>query len=158
MSISNTSSHVPAQNNQDLLAEIFGNGTPSTQSPVAPKSSVNDILGLFGSSELSSSSPAPSFASPPTQTSAFSPVQAQSPPQPSAPAQSRLTSYTAYEKNEMKITLTPQTSAAKPGVVNILARFQVSGGNAATAMNFQAAVPRVRKPSIAAFRRTIDIS
>jgi len=45
----------------------------------------------------------------------------------------------------MKITLTPQVSAAKPGVVNILARFQVSGGNAATAMNFQAAVPRTQQ-------------
>jgi hypothetical protein len=43
----------------------------------------------------------------------------------------------------LKVTLTPQTSAARPGVVNILARFQVSGTNPAIALNFQAAVPKV---------------
>jgi AP-1 complex subunit gamma-1 len=45
----------------------------------------------------------------------------------------------------LKITLTPQTSAARPGLVNILARFQVSGANPANGVNFQAAVPKVRR-------------
>ncbi|KAG1864916.1 adaptin N terminal region-domain-containing protein [Suillus subluteus] len=142
-------------NNQDLLAEIFGSSpavpsstpglTPST-SPQPQKSSVQDILGLFDSSP----SPALSAPAPSSTTSAFTTFspqpQSQAPPQPSPqqqhPPAPRLTSYTAYDKQELKITLTPQTSAARPGVVNIMARFQVSGSNAATGLNFQAAVPK----------------
>jgi AP-1 complex subunit gamma-1 len=142
-------------NNQDLLAEIFGSSpaasfptsgyTPSI-SPQPQKNSVQDILGLFDSS------PSPSPASPahtsptPSAFSTLSPkpqsqAPSRPPPQPSAP---RLTTYTAYDKNDLKITLTPQTSAARPGVVNIMARFQVSNSNTATGLNFQAAVPKVR--------------
>jgi len=129
-----------AQTNNDLLAEIFGGGTstPSNSTPAqSQKSTVDDILGLFGSSTISST---PSQAA---SSSAFSPPQAQPPPpQPPQPPAPRLTSYTAYEKNELKITLTPQTSAAKPGVVVILARFQVTSGVSVTDLNFQAAVPK----------------
>ncbi|KAG6909356.1 clathrin associated protein complex large subunit [Tephrocybe rancida] len=131
-----------AQRNQDLLADIFGSSsaTPTAASPPPSRqTTVDDILGLFGSTNIAPStttSPPPAAAAP----SAFSLVQTQSPPsQPPAP---KLTSYTAYEKNELKITLTPQTNAAKPGVVMILARFQVSGGSAASGLNFQAAVPK----------------
>ncbi|KAJ3826493.1 adaptin N terminal region-domain-containing protein [Lentinula raphanica] len=129
------------------------------------QSTIDDILGLFGNTPsttaattatppasfmAASSPPPPSMASNPL--SAFSIPSSQSPapappaPVPAAaptpPAAPRLTSYTAYEKNSLKITLTPQTSAAKPGVVMILARFQVSGGTPATGLTFQAAVPK----------------
>lgn len=82
-----------------------------------------------------------------TSSSAFSLLETQAPPVPAPqptqpPAAPRLTSYTAYTKNELKITLTPQTSAARPGVVNIMARFQVTGSNVASGLNFQAAVPK----------------
>lgn len=83
------------------------------------------MAGLFGTSQ-----PIAAVAAP-------APV-----PQPAAAPQ--LTSYTAYQKNNLQITLTPQTSAARPGIVNILARFQVSGPGPASAVNFQAAVPKVR--------------
>ncbi|KIJ65135.1 hypothetical protein HYDPIDRAFT_39766 [Hydnomerulius pinastri MD-312] len=144
------------QNNQDLLAEIFGTSTPTSAStspqpslsPQPQKSSVQDILGLFDSSpNPASPAPAPgpgpstsasAFTLPQTQTQTSSP-SSRPPQQPAAP---RLTSYTAYEKNELKITLTPQTSAARPGVVNIMARFQVSGSNTVSGLNFQAAVPK----------------
>ncbi|KAH7924286.1 Adaptor protein complex AP-1 gamma subunit [Leucogyrophana mollusca] len=147
----------PVQNNQDLLLEIFGS-TPAAASPTpsgrAPslspqpqKNSVQDILGLFDSSPslasgVASPAPGPSTNSP----SAFSLPQTQTPSRPpqqqaAAPA-SRLASYTAYDKNELKITLTPQTSAARPGVVKILARFQVTGSTAISGLNFQAAVPK----------------
>ncbi|KAF8636404.1 hypothetical protein AX17_003586 [Amanita inopinata Kibby_2008] len=144
---------LPAQSNQDILAEIFGsttstNSTPSsTTVPTVQKerSTVDDILGLFGSSSAPDAST--SNATPPstsaTTLSAFSLPQTQSPqPQQPAPASSRLTAYTAYETNELKVTLTPQTSSVRPGIVMILARFQVTGGSAATGVNFQAAVPR----------------
>lgn len=148
------------QTNEDLLAEIFGSSTPgpSTVSPAAKsqKSTVDDILGLFGPNPTTSTSTPAQTSSPfftPTQpsTSVFglSPSQSQSPPAPApapAPPQppaARLTAYTAYDQNELKVTLTPQTSAAKPGVVMILARFQVSGSTPATGLTFQAAVPKV---------------
>ncbi|KAG1878591.1 adaptin N terminal region-domain-containing protein [Suillus tomentosus] len=142
-------------NNHDLLAEIFGSSpaapspthgrTPSI-SPQPQKSSVQDILGLFDSSP-SPVSPAPAPSPATSAFATFSPQsQSQAPPRPSPqqqhPPAPRLTSYTAYDKQELKITLTPQTSAARPGVVNIMARFQVSGSNAATGLNFQAAVPK----------------
>ncbi|KAG5724747.1 hypothetical protein E4T56_gene8662, partial [Termitomyces sp. T112] len=133
------------QRNQDLLADIFGTSstTPAAASPAPSRqATIDNILDLFGSSTTitpsTSTSPPPPTAAP--APSAFTLVQTQSPPpQPPAP---KLTAYTAYEKNELKITLTPQTNAAKPGVVMILARFQVTGGNAASGINFQAAVPK----------------
>ena len=145
------------QSNQDLLAEIFGpssttSSAPATaSSPPTQRSKVDDILNLFGTSGNPPSAPAtphtsavpPSYTSPPSSLFTPAPTQAQSPPTPAVTAQSRLTSYTAYDKNDIKITLTPQTSAARPGVVMILARFQVSGSEPATGLSFQAAVPKV---------------
>ncbi|KAG8891356.1 clathrin associated protein complex large subunit, partial [Tulasnella sp. 417] len=138
------------QNTQDLLADIFGSSSepsaPAAPSqPAAPaKSSVNDILGLFDSAPA-----APSITSPTSQpTSTFtSPIatgnplfaalgdlapQPQQQPQPQAvaqqpaPQQARppAQSYIAYEGHELKVSLTPAVSPARPGVVNIMARFQ----------------------------------
>lgn len=133
----------PVQSNHDLLAEIFGSSSTesapaSVPAAAAPKNTVNDILGLFDS-------PAPAAQSAPAASpSAFALPQTQTPPPSQAqPAAPRLTSYPAYDKNELKISLTPQTSAQRPGVVNILARFQVTGSTLATGLNFQAAVPKV---------------
>jgi len=53
-----------------------------------------------------------------------------------------LTTYTAYEKNELKVTLTPQTNPNRPGIVNVLARFQAMGQNAISGLSFQVAVPK----------------
>ncbi|KAL4078785.1 adaptin N terminal region-domain-containing protein [Scleroderma yunnanense] len=137
----------PVQNNQDLLAEIFGSNPSTTsaspQPPSSQKTTVQDILGLFDTPTPLMTAPA--VAS--TSSSSFSLLQTQPQPAPTPqptqpPAAPRLTSYTAYAKNELKITLTPQTSAARPGVVNIMARFQVTGSNAASGLNFQAAVPK----------------
>ncbi|KAF8202544.1 hypothetical protein BJ912DRAFT_945106 [Pholiota molesta] len=138
-----------AQSNQDLLAEIFGGMSMTNTSPppaAAPqRSAVDSIMGLFDTPNVSSPglpTPHPS-AMPPAYSaapaSARAPTQAMSPP---APAQQRLTAYPAYDKNDLKITLTPQTSPTKPGIVMILARFQVSGNQAATGLSFQAAVPK----------------
>lgn len=137
-------------NNQHLLAEIFGSSPASFStssdthhiSSQPQKNSVQDILGLFDSSP----SPASPASVPNFSTSSPKP-QSQPPPRPPPPQQPsvpRLTAYTAYDKHELKITLTPQTAAARPGVVNIMARFQVSGSNTATGLSFQAAVPKVR--------------
>lgn len=151
----NIPSAASAQSNQDLLAEIFGGISMTSTSPspaAAPqRSGVDSIMGLFDTPNISSpglptphpSAMPPSYSAAPA--SAFAPTQAASSPAPApaAPAQQRLTAYPAYDKNDLKITLTPQTSAAKPGIVMILARFQVSGNQAATGLSFQAAVPKV---------------
>lgn len=150
--VANGSVPAVAQNNQDLLAEIFGSSSSPAASSPAPaqsqKSTVQDILGLFDSPSTSSPVPAPDQATPyatsngaPPAFSAFNLAQVQTPP-PQPPAQPRLTAYTAYDKNELRITLTPQTSPQKPGVVNILARFQATGSTSAAGLNFQAAVPK----------------
>jgi len=139
--------HAPVQNNQDLLAEIFGSSSaPAAPSPAqSQKSTVQDILGLFDSPAASTSTPVQAQAQPlPVSNgagSAFSLPQTHTPPPPpQLAAQPRLTAYPAYDKNELRIMLTPQVP--KPGVVNILARFQMAGNTPATGLNFQAAVPK----------------
>lgn len=151
----NGSVPVTGQSNQDLLQEIFGSSStssaPSTASPAqSQKSTVQDILGLFDSPSVPSPVSAPQQSSlfPVSNggqaiSSAFTPPQTHTPPAQQQPSQPRLTAYPAYDKNELKITLTPQTSPTRPGVVNILARFQVTGATPATGLNFQAAVPKV---------------
>lgn len=143
------------QSTQDLLADIFGSSdaTPVT-SPSAPalaKSHAQDIMSLFDSSPATSSpapTPAPaasaggslfdlaSTPSPPPTTRSPPPAPAAARP-PQAP---QLQSYTAYEKNGLKITLTPKVSA-QPGVVQILARF--TSASPVEGVNFQVAVPKV---------------
>ncbi|KAH9970452.1 Adaptor protein complex AP-1 gamma subunit [Russula compacta] len=137
--------------NEDLLAEIFGGSTAtSTTSSPTPasqpqKTTADDILSLFGS-------PAPS-APPPQATPTDAPslfdltftpsvTPAAPPPKPAAP---KLPSYTAYSKNDLLISLTPQRSTTQPGVLDILARFQVKGSTAATGLNFQVAVPKTQQ-------------
>ena len=141
------------------MAKIFGaepsaTATSTSSSPTPQRAAaIDDILSLFGPStnlnNTATSAPStPAFATPsaPTAFSMGQP-QAQSPPVASQPqlasAPRQHTAYTAYDKNDLKITLTPQTSPTKPGTVMILARFQASGSSIVTAMNFQAAVPKV---------------
>ncbi len=141
--------------------ELFGGGSPSPAPNGAPsqRSTIDDILGLFGPGPTASPAPHMGAPSPAPGPSLFDVVSSSSSPPPSlfatstspppsqpapAPSLPRLASYTAYDKNQLKITLTPQTSAAKPGIVLIQARFQVTGGGAAENVTFQAAVPKVR--------------
>ncbi|KAF5338343.1 hypothetical protein D9611_012525 [Ephemerocybe angulata] len=145
---------VNPQSNQDLLAEIFGSSSElatSTSPPAAQpqKSSVDDILGLFGSSSSNSGpvpqtpSALPSYPATPATAvpSTFALPQSATPATPATPSVRKLTEYSAYEKNGLRVTLTPQTSAAKPGIVMILARFQTTGPPV-TGISFQAAVPK----------------
>jgi len=156
-----TSPVARTQNTQDLLADIFGTApaAPTAQPPPAgaPKS-VNDILGLFGGPANGiSGSPAPTqanpYASPPPASNPLFSLDQPSAPasvvpqaaQPPAQVRPAAQSYSAYDNHELKIFLTPQVSAARLGIVNIMARFQVTGANTATNVNFQAAVPRTQQ-------------
>ena len=147
--------------NEDLLAEIFGGSTATSTTTPTPasqpqKTTAADILSLFDS-------PAPSAspqAAPPTAASSLfdlsPPVTTAAPPP--KPATPNLPSYNAYNKNDVVISLTPQRSTTQPGVVDILARFQVKGNVAATGLNFQVAVPKVSSPSSSPFERSCESS
>ncbi|KZT43114.1 Adaptor protein complex AP-1 gamma subunit [Sistotremastrum suecicum HHB10207 ss-3] len=131
-----------AQSTQDLLSEIFGGGSSTSTAPppaTRAKSTIDEITSLFAASPVANQAPAAPAAAP--TNNQFSSL-AGLPSQPSQPPPPPRPSYTAYEKNGLKITLTPQTSAAKPGVVNILVRFQITGDTPASGVNFQAAVPK----------------
>jgi len=130
----------------------FGGGGTSAGPAAAPgktqRSAIDDILGLFDSSpNTGTATPPPASVTPQPVASLFdmTPTPAAPSPQPVAPAAPKLPGYTAYDKNNLKITLTPQVSATKPGLVNILARFQVTGMTPAIGLNFQAAVPKTQQ-------------
>jgi AP-1 complex subunit gamma-1 len=109
--------------------------------------SINDILGLFDTS-----SSVPAAAPPPTASQldvlggTHVPTLPAStstlPPAARAASAQKSSGYVAYNKNLLKITLHPQVSAQRPGVVLITARFEVSGVQPAEGVNFQAAVPK----------------
>ncbi|KAI0700112.1 gamma-adaptin [Cerioporus squamosus] len=146
---------VPAT--QDLLAEIFGSSAPSAPAttgspapPAAPRNIAQDILGLFDSPSAPAAASSPAPAPAPAMQSLFSAAatvpQAASPPPAQAVAPS---GYTAYDKNELRITLTPQTSPTRPGLVRILANFQATGASPLSGLNFQAAVPKSQQLQMA---------
>jgi len=134
-----------AQN--ELNAILGGLGSTTSTSPSGPpapqKSAIDDILSLFNTP--SSATQPPSVSPQPGAASNSSLFDATSSVAAAPPTAPKLTSYTAYDKNSLMITLTPQTSPSKPGLVNILARFQVTGGVTANGVNFQAAVPKTQQ-------------
>lgn len=141
------------QTTQDLLADIFGTSNDEVVSPSAPapsgQSSVNEIMGLFDSTSISSSTPsysAPPPSNPSVSNDFFSSLSSTAPapspaPKPAPPVKSAPTPFDAYNSNGLTITLTPVRDASNPLVVNILARFTSSVE--VTGVNFQAAVPKV---------------
>jgi len=118
----------------------------SQGSGVLPQQSINDILGLFDT-PTSTATAAPPTATPlhalgssptPNLFAGISTTQsARAVPTQKSPG------YVAYDKNSLKITLHPQVSAQRPGVVLVTARFEVNGVHPALGVNFQAAVPKV---------------
>ncbi|GAA5866099.1 hypothetical protein JCM8547_000597 [Rhodosporidiobolus lusitaniae] len=157
-----TSATAPAvqqQTTQDLLADIFGTGDAAPSAPssatsptaATPGSAVNDIMSLFGSTSLSpqptgaSASPASNdlfsaLSSTPSTAPSPSPTPAPAPQQPAGPQP-----HEAYNRNGLRITLTPIRDQNNRNVVNILAKFTSVSGGAVDGVNFQAAVPKTQK-------------
>ncbi|WOO77074.1 AP-1 complex subunit gamma-1 [Vanrija pseudolonga] len=163
------------QSTQDLLADIFGSSDVSAApsaaaSPTAaapPRSAAQDIMSLFDSSPASASpqasSPPPASSGAgslfdlvtPTPTStapAPAPAAAPRPAQPPAQQAPQLQSYPAYDKNGLKITLTPRVSPTQPGVVQILARFTSTAP--IQGVNFQVAVPKTQQLQMQAMSKS----
>jgi AP-1 complex subunit gamma-1 len=170
------SNGVKQQTTQDLLADIFGgmgDEQPSAPSSVvpskAPKSAVDDIMGLFGSTDSNASAMGSNGASnglagmtPPTRQASIGQSSGldgldllgggtsySSPPPPAAakPASSpsQQQGYSAYDQKGLKITLTPNVNPVRPEIVNIAAKFEATSGASIQSVNFQAAVPKVRQ-------------
>lgn len=136
------------QTTQDLLADIFGSSNEeSSSTPVISstpaQASVQDILGLFGATTLSSASPVASIA--PSSNELFNPISSSPVAVKSIPSPLRLVALTAYDANGLKITLTPSKDASRPNVLNVLAKFEANAGMVVEGVNFQAAVPKVRQ-------------
>ncbi|KIR33759.1 AP-1 complex subunit gamma-1 [Cryptococcus deuterogattii MMRL2647] len=145
---------------QDLLADIFGTGasdiaSPGANAPAAPKSAATDIMSLFNTTPTATASPpvASSSSAGPAGGSLFdlvtpSPSTSSAPtvaPASTSAVKPQLQSYTAYDKNSLKITLTPKVSPGQPGVVQILARFTTSGTEKIEGVNLQVAVPKTQQ-------------
>ncbi|WVN88222.1 uncharacterized protein L203_103423 [Cryptococcus depauperatus CBS 7841] len=159
---------------QDLLADIFGGGSSETTSPgssSAPKQpAVNDVMSLFdsiptqASSPTSTTSPTPAVtggslfdlvssnlsSDPATVTPSVAPARASAP----VTVGPQLQSYTAYEKNSLRITFTPKVSSTQPGVVQILAKFTAVGSEQIGCVNLQVAVPKTQQLQMQAISNT----
>ncbi|QRW03390.1 adaptin (adaptor HA1/AP1 adaptin gamma subunit) [Ceratobasidium sp. AG-Ba] len=153
-------SSAPAQPTTDLLADLFGGGGDGGAASAAPaaapapqKNSIQDILGLFDAAPAPAPVPATNGSNPlgglfdaasvpATASPAPAPVPAQRPTAPTA-APNRPT-FVAYEKNGLRITLVPQVLAARPGMIQIQARFEALAGPV-SGVSFQVAVPRTQQ-------------
>ncbi|GAA5973047.1 hypothetical protein JCM11641_000382 [Rhodosporidiobolus odoratus] len=148
-----TSPVASQQTTQDLLADIFGTGdsTPAPAAAAAPPSNpVNDIMSLFGSTSLSPQPTGTSASSTSASADLFSALSstpaAPSPtpaPAPAAVAPAGPQAHEAYNRNGLRITLTPVRDTNNRNVVNVLAKF--TSTEPVSAVNFQAAVPKTQK-------------
>ena len=128
------------QNNADLLADILGGGPSIPSAPTQTTSSNNNgITDLFSSKPQTNG-----LSSPPPQQSTsasndlFSSMSTP-PPQSSASAQA----HTAYQKNDMLLTLQVQRNG---GAAQVLARFHnMSNFSRFSGVGLQAAVPKSQK-------------
>ncbi|WRT66260.1 uncharacterized protein IL334_003213 [Kwoniella shivajii] len=162
---------------QDLLADIFGTGssdlsspstTPAPNGQAQTRSAAADIMSLFENTPTSAptSNQPTSISSPPVQSSSgtgslfdlvtpSSSASAPAAPPPQLQSQAKqLQTYTAYEKNGLRITLTPKVAPNQPGVIQILARFQATSGESVGSVNFQVAVPKTQQLQMQAMSST----
>lgn len=124
-----SSQPAPVQaSSNDLLSDIFGGGaTPAPNSAGAPppppsKSANQNIMDLFGSS---TSTPTPA-------------------PAPAAPSGLGIDPIEAYNKGPLRLTFQP-TSKDGAGTVVIQAKFVNSGSSVITDLNLQVAVPKTQR-------------
>ncbi|KAI9848669.1 MAG: clathrin associated protein complex large subunit [Thelocarpon superellum] len=135
-----------SQNNADLLADILGGGDPSAApssslASKAPASNTSAIMDLFDAGPPSNA-PRP----PATTTTASADLLGGLAPSTTSPAPSSggPAPYTAYQKNDLLLTLQLQRNAE--GTVQIMARFRHTGNfDRIGGVSLQAAVPKTQK-------------
>ncbi|KAL9619004.1 MAG: hypothetical protein Q9160_006325 [Pyrenula sp. 1 TL-2023] len=143
-----------SQNASDLLADILGGGTSvdsappqsASPAPTSQQSNMNSIMDLFGDGKTNGS-PAPQPA-PTSNADLFSMTSSPPATSPSPPA---LPGHTAYNKNDIHVTLEVRRSG--PGA-QILARFRnTSNFETFSGVGLQAAVPRSQKLNLQAMSK-----
>ena len=129
------------QNNADLLADILGGG-PSIPSQPSQPNNANSMMDLFSSQPSSASNgiSSPSQQQQPSSASNDLFGSLSTPPPPQTPGAQP---HTAYQKNDIYLSLQIQRSA---GVAQILARFRNNSDFGRVAgVGLQAAVPKSQK-------------
>lgn len=123
-------------------ASVSGGGSGAASASASGSASGNNGLGdldIFGSSSGSMSSMSTSTPAPKPPTPAPAPTPS------SSSSSSALRPYTAYEKQGLKITLTPKPNPNRPDIINILAEFTSTATADITNVSLQAAVPKTQK-------------
>lgn len=128
------------QNNADLLADILGGGPSIPSAPTQTTSSNNNgIMDLFSSQPSTNGLSSP----PPQQTTSTSMDLFSSMSTAPSPSPATAQAHSAYEKNDMHLTLQVQRNG---GVAQILARFRnTSNFDRFSGVGLQAAVPKSQK-------------
>ncbi|KAF8597669.1 Adaptor protein complex AP-1 gamma subunit [Ceratobasidium sp. AG-I] len=155
------------QASNDLLADLFGGSTPAATPTQAtgppPKNTIQDILGLFDAAPAASPVPGAAAMTSPVMTTnganpmagLFDAAPASSPAPTPAPVATRPAAptpaaasgrplFVAYDNNGLRVTLVPQVLAARPGMIQVQARFEALAGPV-SGVSFQVAVPRTQQ-------------
>ncbi|KAI1391291.1 Adaptor protein complex AP-1 gamma subunit [Hypoxylon trugodes] len=129
-----------SQSNTDLLADILGGDTTSSQAATSPplqQGGAASIMDLF-SQGPPASNPAPTSSSLDVLSSLGSPPHQQTAATPSPPS-----GIPCYDANGLNVTLQLQRNAE--GAVQVLSRFRNSSGSNLSNVGLQAAVPKSQK-------------
>ncbi|KAF1796831.1 adaptin N terminal region-domain-containing protein [Mucor lusitanicus] len=150
----------PKASNVDLLADLFGGGSPqpaaaSSPAPASANTASNSLMDLLGG-EITT---APQPASPSThhgldslaglgQALPSSPLSSSmgSPATPTSQPSQAAGGYEAYTKNGLTIRLLPSKDRANPAIINIQVLFSNNGSQGViNDLQFQAAVPKSQR-------------
>ncbi|KAJ9294495.1 hypothetical protein DTO271G3_6763 [Paecilomyces variotii] len=143
-----------SQNTADLLADILG-GDSTVSSPApqpAPASNTSAIMDLFGGNGTPQPSrPAPSTSASQDLLAGLGAAPAASPVPTPSPS-SATPAHTAFNKNDLVLTLQVQRNAS--GAAQILARFRnTSNFDRFTGVGLQAAVPKSQRLQLNAMNK-----
>ncbi|KAM7201827.1 Adaptin N terminal region domain containing protein [Rhypophila sp. PSN 637] len=131
------------QNNADLLADILGGSpAPTAGSPAPAQSNVASIMDLFSQGPVSTPSPAPGLGAAAPPSSGLDMLSMGSAPPALQPVAQAPVGHPCYNNNGLNVTIQTQRNAE--GVIQAIARFQVSGP-ALSNVGLQAAVPKSQK-------------
>lgn len=131
-------------------ASVSGGGAPAAaMSPPPPSSSTSGLadMDIFGGGAGAGTSASASKAAPAAPAAMTSP-----PPQQPPSSSSAIRPYTAYDKQGLKVTLTPKPNPSRPEIINILAEYTSSAD--IENLSLQAAVPKSQKLQMLAASNT----
>lgn len=151
----------PKQSNVDLLADLFGGGSPqpaSSPAPSAPATTSNNLMDLLGgetttTTQQPTQSPAASNygldslaglgQNLPASNSSLSPVGS---PAPASQSPVSASGFEAYTKNGLTVRLLPSRDRSNPAIINIQVLFSNNGSQGVISdLQFQAAVPKSQR-------------